>query len=55
MPIYIYECEKCKKTKELFCRMVEGDEPKDCDCGKKMHKVISAAGVYIPPQHRAVL
>ena len=46
MPIYEYECEKCKHTFEVLQKSTD-DPVKDCpECEEKdcVHKLISASG-----------
>ena len=42
MPSYDYECEDCKKTKEVMCPMKDRHNDQVCKCGGKMKKCISA-------------
>ena len=42
MPIYEYECKKCKKTFEYYMNYKEKDIKIHCpNCFKKMKKIIS--------------
>ncbi len=44
MPIYEYECAKCKKVHEIWQKITEDPVSKCPDCGKKMERLISASG-----------
>src|SRR4030067_3865003 len=41
MPIYEYECIKCKKHHDIMRKITEKPLTKCPDCGGKMHKLIS--------------
>lgn len=41
MPIYEYECTRCKKHHEIMRKITEKPLTKCPDCGGKMHKLIS--------------
>ena len=45
MPIYEYECQKCKSHREVFQKI--SDKPlKKCDkCGGRLEKLISASAI----------
>lgn len=32
MPMYEFECEKCKKVKDAIVKFSEADDPIACDC-----------------------
>ena len=44
MPIYEYECEKCRKTIEVIQKMSDKPLKKHDGCGGALTKLISAAG-----------
>ena len=44
MPIYEYQCAKCKKTHEIWQKMSDKPETKCPDCGGKIERLISASG-----------
>ena len=44
MPIYEYECAKCKKVHEIWQKITEDPVAPCPDCGKKMQRLISASG-----------
>ncbi len=46
MPIYVYECNKCKKQIEVKQRITE-DPLTDCDCGAKnsLNRIIQPTAV----------
>jgi putative FmdB family regulatory protein len=41
MPIYEYECQKCKKQHEVMQKITEKPLSKCPDCGGKLRKMIS--------------
>lgn len=41
MPIYEYDCEKCKKRHELTQKMADAPLETCPDCGGKVNKIIS--------------
>lgn len=44
MPIYEYQCAKCKKTHEIWKKITDPVEEKCPDCKKRMERLISASG-----------
>lgn len=44
MPIYEYECAKCKKVHEVWQSITENSGAKCPDCKAKMQRLISASG-----------
>lgn len=44
MPIYEYQCAKCKKTHEIWQKMSDKPETKCPSCGGKIERLISASG-----------
>lgn len=44
MPIYEYECAKCKKVHEIWQKITEEPVAQCPDCKKKMQRLISASG-----------
>src|SRR5687767_5291898 len=45
MPIYEFECQKCKAHTEVFQKMNE-KEPTKCDkCGGRLEKLVSASAI----------
>lgn len=42
--IYLFQCPKCKKKKELSLRVSEYYIP-ECKCGNKMKRVYTAPGL----------
>lgn len=44
MPIYEYQCAKCKKTHEIWQKINDPPETKCPACGGKIARLISASG-----------
>ena len=44
MPIYEYQCAKCKKTHEIWKKITDPTEEKCPACKKGMERLISASG-----------
>ena len=44
MPIYEYQCAKCKKVHEIWQKITEKPETKCPSCGGKIERMISASG-----------
>jgi putative FmdB family regulatory protein len=42
MPLYSFECQKCKTIKEKFFHMEECPKSILCDCGGKAKKILTA-------------
>ena len=45
MPIYEYECQKCKSHTELFQKMSDKPPVKCRKCGGRLEKLISASAI----------
>jgi putative FmdB family regulatory protein len=45
MPIYEYECQKCKAQVELFQKMNDQPPTKCSKCGGKLEKLFSASAI----------
>lgn len=45
MPIYEYECQKCKKTTEVFQKINDKPLAKCPKCGGRVEKLISASAI----------
>jgi len=52
MPIYEYQCEKCKKIKEIFRHKVRPLKKVVCDCGGVMSKLISLSNTNVKENPR---
>lgn len=48
MPVYQYQCPKCKKNRDEYRTMETRHEGPLCSCGAKMDKVICAPSMVIP-------
>ncbi len=46
MPIYEYECESCNKRTELLQKIADAPLTVCPDCGGKVRKLISSAGLH---------
>lgn len=44
MPIYEYQCAKCKKVHEIWQKITEAPATKCPSCGGKIERMISASG-----------
>lgn len=44
MPIYEYQCAKCKKVHEIWQKITEPNATKCPECGGKIERLISASG-----------
>ena len=44
MPIYEYQCAKCKKVHEIWQKITEEPATKCPSCGGKIERMISASG-----------
>lgn len=44
MPIYEYQCAKCKKVHEIWQKITEAPETKCPSCGGEIERLISASG-----------
>lgn len=44
MPIYEYQCAKCKKVHEIWQKITEPNATKCPSCGGKIERLISASG-----------
>lgn len=47
MPLYEYECQKCKKKTEYIQKFSDAPKKKCEHCGGKLDKLISAAGFVL--------
>ena len=47
MPLYLYECPKCKKQLEIMCDMDKRDKQKCPHCKKKLKRLLSSFGFKI--------
>lgn len=47
MPIYLYECSKCKKSVELLFKIGDTNSPFPCDCGGTMYKRITTSSFVV--------
>lgn len=49
MPVYEFECPKCKKIVELYQKMAEKTAPTCCedDCNVEMSSIISKTGFQL--------
>lgn len=47
MPIYEYQCQNCEKNFDVFKKISDSSEEKCPECGKKMKKLVSAAGFQL--------
>ena len=47
MPVYSYECPKCKKRIDLWCAVDDRDKRQPCSCGASLKRRISAPQVSI--------
>ena len=45
MPIYEYECQKCKSHTELFQKMSDKPPVKCRKCGGRLEKLVSASAI----------
>ena len=49
MPTYVYRCAKCGEQLEAFQSFADAPLTKHTDCGGKLTKVLSAAGIVLNP------
>jgi len=47
MPTYVYRCAKCAEQIEAFQSFADAPLTKHSDCGGKLTKVLSAAGIVL--------
>jgi putative FmdB family regulatory protein len=47
MPTYVYRCEKCGESLEVYQSFSEAPLTKHKGCGGKLTKVLSAAGIVL--------
>ena len=47
MPTYVYRCAKCGEQLEAFQSFADAPLTKHADCGGKLSKVLSAAGIVL--------
>jgi putative FmdB family regulatory protein len=47
MPTYVYRCAKCGEQLEAFQSFADAPLTKHSDCGGKLTKVLSAAGIVL--------
>src|SRR6266704_2432999 len=47
MPTYVYRCAKCGEQLEAFQSFADAPLRKHSDCGGKLTKVLSAAGIVL--------
>jgi putative FmdB family regulatory protein len=47
MPTYVYRCAKCGEQIEAFQSFADAPLTKHADCGGKLTKVLSAAGIVL--------
>lgn len=47
MPIYEYQCQKCKKTHEIWQKITEDPVKKCPDCKGKLERLIAPAGFIL--------
>ena len=47
MPTYVYRCAKCGEQIEAFQSFADAPLTKHSDCGGKLTKVLSAAGIVL--------
>ncbi len=47
MPTYVYRCAKCGEQLEAFQSFADAPLKKHSDCGGKLTKVLSAAGIVL--------
>src|ERR1700686_948218 len=47
MPTYVYRCAKCGEQIEAFQSFADAPLTKHEDCGRKLTKVLSAAGIVL--------
>lgn len=48
MPIYMFKCQSCKTSYELFLKFSNADEVQTCSkCGSELSKEVSKSNFYV--------
>lgn len=45
MPIYVYVCEQCRESQEVFLRSKNQEAPKECSCGGRLEQAVTVPSV----------